>query len=247
VEGGKLPQVSWIVGPAGYTEHPDYPINYGSWYISQILDTLVSNPEVFSKTVFIINYDEADGSFDHIVPPTPPQTPAYGASTVSIENEIVTDSTPTGPIGLNSRAPFLAISPWSKGGYVNSQVFDHTSVIQFIEKRFGVFEKNITPWRRAVAGDLTSVFNFLNPNEEPFTLPSTAGYLPPTAQLAGGNVNTSGYCDPGHPGAGKRYTPRAGLALRVGRSGIGQSRKRHGHSEILQHGRCGCSFSSALR
>ena len=190
MEGGKLPQVSWIVGPAGYTEHPDYPINYGSWYISQILDTLVSSPEVFSKTVFIINYDEADGSFDHIVPPTPPQTPAYGASTVSIENEIVTDSTPTGPIGLNSRAPFLAISPWSKGGYVNSQVFDHTSVIQFIEKRFGVFEKNITPWRRAVAGDLTSVFNFLNPNDEPFSLPSTAGYLPPTAQLAGGNVNT---------------------------------------------------------
>jgi phospholipase C len=190
VESGKLPQVSWIVGPAGYTEHPDYPINYGAWYISQILDTLVSNPEVFSKTVFIIDYDEADGSFDHIVPPTPPQTPAYGASTVSIENEIVTDATPTGPIGLNSRVPFLAISPWSKGGYVNSQVFDHTSVIQFIEKRFGVFEKNISPWRRAVAGNLTSVFNFVNPNDAPVSLPGTEGYLPPTSQLAGGSVNT---------------------------------------------------------
>jgi phospholipase C len=178
------------VGPAGYTEHPDYPVNYGAWYISQILDILVSNPEVFSKTVFIINYDEADGSFDHILPPTVPPTPAYGASTVSIENEIVTTSVPAGPIGLNSRVPFLAISPWSKGGYVNSQVFDHTSVIQFIEKRFGVFEKNISPWRRAVAGDLTSCFNFANPNEASAKLPSTNGDLPSVAELAGGNVAT---------------------------------------------------------
>jgi phospholipase C len=190
VKGGKLPQVSWIVAPAGYTEHSDFPINYGAWYISQVLDILVSNPEVFSKTVLILNYDEADGSFDHIVPPAPPPTPAVGASTVSIENEIVTTSDPNGPIGLGTRVPFVAISPWSKGGYVNSQVFDHTSVIQFIEKRFGVFERNITPWRRAVAGDLTSVFNFANPNEAHANLPSTNGYLPPPFELGGGNVNT---------------------------------------------------------
>jgi phospholipase C len=190
VKAGKLPQVSWIVAPAGYTEHSDWPINYGAWYISQILDILVSSPDVFSKTVFIVNYDEADGSFDHIVPPSPPPTPASGASTVTIENEIVTTSTPNGPIGLGTRVPFLAISPWSKGGYVNSQVFDHTSTIQFIEKRFGVLERNITPWRRAVAGDLTSVFNFENPNGAPTSLPGTTGYLPSPAELAGGNVNT---------------------------------------------------------
>jgi phospholipase C len=190
VEGGKLPQVSWIVAPAGYTEHADYPIHYGSWYISQVLDILVANPEVFSKTVFIINYDEADGSFDHIVPPSPPQTSAYGESTVSIENEIVTTATPSGPIGLGTRVSLIAVSPWSKGGYVNSEVFDHTSVIQFIEKRFGVFEKNISPWRRAVTGDLTSVFNFVNPNDAPAKLPSTDGDLPPVAELGGGNVTT---------------------------------------------------------
>jgi phospholipase C len=131
VQTGNLPQVSWIVAPAGYTEHSDWPINYGAWYISQIFDILVSNPEVFSKTVLLINYDEADGSFDHVVSPFPPQTSAYGASTVSIENEIVAPSGEpqgfiSGPIGLGTRVPFLAISPWSKGGYVNSQVFDHT-------------------------------------------------------------------------------------------------------------------------
>jgi phospholipase C len=190
VEGDKLPQVSWIVAPAGYTEHADWPINYGAWYISQILDILVSNPEVFSKTVFIINYDEADGSFDHLVPPSPPQTDAYGASTVSIENEIVTTSTPTGPIGLGTRVSLIAISPWSKGGYVNSEVFDHTSVLQFIEKRFGVHEVNISPWRRAVTGDLTSVFNFTDPNNAHANLPDTEDDLPSVAELGGGNVDT---------------------------------------------------------
>jgi phospholipase C len=190
VAGGRLPQVSWIVAPAGYTEHSDWPINYGAWYISQIFDILVSNPDVFSKTILILNYDEADGSFDHIVPPTPPQTPANGASTVSIKNEIVTTSNPNGPIGLATRVPFVAISPWSKGGYVVSQLFDHTSVVQFIEKRFGVFERNISPWRRAVAGDLTSAFNFVNPNDAPAPLPDTSAFLPSVAELAGGNVNT---------------------------------------------------------
>jgi phospholipase C len=190
VASGKLPQVSWIVGPAGYTEHADWPVDYGAWYMSQIFDILVSNPDVFSKTVFIVNYDEADGSFDHVLPPTPPHTRAYGASTVSIENEIVTTSTPRDPIGLGQRVPFLVISPWSKGGYVNSQVFDHTSVIQFIEQRFGVLEANISPWRRAVAGDLTSMFNFANPNGQTIRLPKTDAFLPPVDELAGGNVQT---------------------------------------------------------
>ena len=98
---------------------PTGPINYGAWYISQVVDILVSNPDVFSKTVLILNYDEADGSFDHIIPPFPPQSPAFGASTVNFDNEIVTTDTPNGPIGLGTRVPFVVISPWSKGGYVN--------------------------------------------------------------------------------------------------------------------------------
>ncbi len=190
VRHGTLPQVSWIVAPAGYTEHSDWPVDYGAWYISKVVEILVSNPSVFSKTVLVLNYDEADGSFDHVTPPFPPQSPAFGASTVDFHNEIVTTDTPNGPIGLGTRVPFVVISPWTKGGYVNSQVFDHTSVIQLIEKRFGVHEPNISPWRRTVAGDLTSVFNFRNPNESPVRLPSTDAFLPPVNELAGGNVNT---------------------------------------------------------
>ena len=45
--------------------------NYGAWYISQVLDALTSDPEVWSKTALFITYDENDGFFDHIVPPYP--------------------------------------------------------------------------------------------------------------------------------------------------------------------------------
>jgi phospholipase C len=73
----------------------------------------------------------------------------------------------------------IAISPWSKGGFVCSEVFDHASTIRFIEKRFGPAEPNITPWRRTVCGDLTSVFDFHRPDAERPRLPSTAAFFPP--------------------------------------------------------------------
>jgi phospholipase C len=78
----------------------------------------------------------------------------------------------------------IVISPWSKGGWVNSQVFDHTSLIRFVEARFGsdypgIRENNITRWRRAVAGDLTTAFDFATPNNATVSLPSTASYVPP--------------------------------------------------------------------
>jgi phospholipase C len=183
---GKLPQVSWIAAPEAYTEHPNWPANYGAWYVSQILDALTANPEVWSKTAFFLLYDENDGFFDHMVPPTPPQTRTQGISTVDITNEIYPGSSEyaSGPYGLGVRVPMIVISPWSKGGWVNSEVFDHTSLIRFIERRFGqhnpeLQEPNITKWRRAVTGDLTSAFNFQSPNDATVPLPSTVAYVPP--------------------------------------------------------------------
>jgi phospholipase C len=131
-------------------------------------------------------YDENDGFFDHMVPPTPPQSRAAGISTVGTTNELFTGSpsypasvyTP-GPYGLGVRVPMIVISPWSKGGWVDSEVFDHTSLIRFLERRFGIVEPNITPWRRAVTGDLTSAFNFASPNDGIVALPNTASYAPP--------------------------------------------------------------------
>jgi phospholipase C len=182
VRTGRLPQVAWIAAPEAYSEHPNWPANFGAWYISQFIDALTSNPEVWSKTVLFINYDEEGGFFDHQVPPTPPQSRSQGLSTVATTNEIFPgDSThPSGPYGLGMRVPLLVVSPWSKGGWVNSQVFDHTSLIRFIETRFGgqspglLEESNITAWRRAVVGDLSSAFDFVRPNtRRRFVLPST--------------------------------------------------------------------------
>jgi phospholipase C len=129
-------------------------------------------------------FDENDGFFDHMVPPMPPATREQGLSTVATTHEIFSGSKkyPGGPYGLGVRVPMLVISPWSKGGWVNSQVFDHTSLIRFVEQRFGVTEPNITPWRRAVAGDLTSAFDFKTSNASVMPLPSTVAYRPPDNQ-----------------------------------------------------------------
>ncbi|MCC5475394.1 phosphocholine-specific phospholipase C [Streptomyces barringtoniae] len=181
VKAGKLPQVSWIVAPEAFTEHPNWPANYGAWYVSQVLDALTSNPEVWGRTALFITYDENDGFFDHVIPPFPPASGAQGKSTVDASLDLYKGdaSHAAGPYGLGQRVPMLVVSPWSKGGYVCSETFDHTSIVRFIERRFGVQEPNISPWRRAVVGDLTSAFDFSRKDTKPVALPSTTAYEPP--------------------------------------------------------------------
>ncbi|MFL4908467.1 phosphocholine-specific phospholipase C [Streptomyces sp. MMS24-I2-30] len=181
VKGGKLPQISWIVAPEAFTEHPNWPANYGAWYISQVLDALTSNPEVWSKTALFVTYDENDGFFDHLVPPFPPSSAAQGKSTVDASLDLLKGRSgyADGAYGLGQRVPMLVVSPWSKGGFVCSEKLDHTSIIRFMERRFGVHEPNISPWRRAVCGDLTAAFDFTHQDTKPVALPATDGYQPP--------------------------------------------------------------------
>jgi phospholipase C len=183
VQNDALPQVTWIAAPEAFSEHPNWPANFGAWYISKVLDALTSNPDVWAKTALFLTYDENDGFFDHVVPPYPSVGSLSGASTVRLDNELYhgKEGAP-GPYGLGIRVPMTVISPWSSGGWVNSETFDHTSIIRFIEKRFGVREPNITPWRRTVCGDLTSAFDFSTTPGGPPSLPSTAAYLPPDQQ-----------------------------------------------------------------
>jgi phospholipase C len=143
----RLPQVSWLVAPTAQTEHPDYFPAAGAEYIAQKLDAIASNPDVWAKTAFVLCYDENDGMFDHVPPPTPPA----GAADEFVQGL---------PIGLGFRTPTTIVSPWTAGGFVCSDVFDHTSLIRFIEARFGVLEPNISAWRRRTCGDLTSAFRF---------------------------------------------------------------------------------------
>jgi phospholipase C len=201
VLAGRLPQVSWIVATAAGSEHPS-PSSpaQGADYTSRVLEALTSNPEVWGRTVLFINFDENDGFFDHVPPPAPPSyrrwdaDPAKavlaGASTVDTAGEYhevivpyhdsaIERSLLHRPYGLGPRVPLVVVSPWSRGGWVNSQVFDHGSVLRFIERRFGVAEPNISPWRRGVCGDLTSAFNFADPNDSEFF-----SKLPATLELA---------------------------------------------------------------
>ncbi|MGW7488298.1 phosphocholine-specific phospholipase C [Streptomyces sp. NPDC054786] len=181
VKADKLPQVSWVAAPEAFSEHPNWPANYGAWYVSQVLDALTANPEVWSKTALLITYDENDGYFDHVVPPFPPASADQGKSTVdsALDSFGGNATYSAGPYGLGQRVPMLVVSPWSTGGYVCSEVFDHTSIIRFLERRFGVHEPNISPWRRAICGDLTSAFDFGLENTKPAALPATDSYQPP--------------------------------------------------------------------
>ncbi|MGW1768781.1 phosphocholine-specific phospholipase C [Streptomyces sp. NPDC002073] len=164
---GTLPQVSWVVANEAFSEHPFAPPGDGAHFVDLVHRALAANPEVFDSTVLFLNYDENDGFFDHVAPPVaPPGTPGEYLDGL--------------PIGLGFRVPMLVMSPWTRGGWVSSEVFDHTSVLRFLEKWTAALGTpaacpHISAWRRKVTGDLTGVFDFANPVfGVPAGLPSTA-------------------------------------------------------------------------
>ncbi len=185
VEEGNLPTISWLTAPENFSDHPVSPW-YGAWYVSEVMDILTKKPEMWKKTIFILTYDENDGYFDHAPSfvAADPKRPWTGGASAGIntgieysyrEDELVQGvpekEARTGPIGMGFRVPMIIASPWTRGGWVNSQLFDHTSTLMFLEQyvqqKFGkaVREENISDWRRAISGDLTSVFRPYDPKE----------------------------------------------------------------------------------
>jgi phospholipase C len=147
---GQLPAVSWILPDAAASEHPDYRPADGARFIADRLNAIASNPEGWAKTLFVLNYDENDGLFDHVVPPLPrPGEP----------HEFVGGQ----PIGGGYRVPCIIVSPWTAGGWVATERFDHTSCLRLLEWFTGVREPNISPWRRRTFGDLTSALRLNRP------------------------------------------------------------------------------------
>ncbi len=184
VRQNQLPAVSWIIPAQNYSDHPSAPW-YGAWYISEIMNILTENPETWKKTIFLMTYDENDGYFDHVAPFVPPHTedPESGKCSAGLDseeehislNQELDEGRPGkqargGPIGLGYRVPMIVASPWSRGGKVCSEVFDHTSTLRFLEKwvkhryKRDVREDNISNWRRAICGDLSSAFSSFDPN-----------------------------------------------------------------------------------
>jgi phospholipase C len=194
VINGTLPAVSWVLPSELQSEHPG-PSNppSGGYFTAQVLNAVTTNTDSWSQTVLFVAFDENDGFFDHVPPPAVPSYNAdgtlAGAATIPLSGEYFSDPTRTylnhedtisgteRPWGLGPRVPMYIVSPWSKGGWVNSQVFDHTSMGMFLEKRFGISVMSISPWHRAVCGDLTSAFDFATPNDAPIpTLPDLSNY-----------------------------------------------------------------------
>jgi phospholipase C len=175
---GTLPQVSWVITPFLDSEHPPTPLDWGQDAVHQVLAALFANPDLWKKTVLFITWDENGGFFDHVPPPVAPAGTAGEFLTVDDATLAAVGAGKwKGPIGLGFRVPMLIVSPFSRGGFVCSDVFDHTSMLRFLEARFGVEAPNLSAWRRNTVGDLTSAFNFASPD---FSIPT----LPPTS-LAG--------------------------------------------------------------
>jgi phospholipase C len=196
----RLPAVSWIITTTTESEHPDHMPAAGAAFVARKIEAIAANPEVWAKTAFILNYDENDGIFDHVPPPTPPSgTPGEFIGKL--------------PIGAGYRVPCIIVSPWTTGGWVCSQLFDHTSVLQFLEKFTGVKEPNISDWRRKTFGDLTSAFRFGDDKAAPPKLPDAAKRL----ELA--YYEAANLPNPVAPGANQKApSQEKGLRKRVPRA-----------------------------
>ncbi|HVU61132.1 MAG TPA: alkaline phosphatase family protein [Mycobacteriales bacterium] len=152
IQAGTLPSVSWIIPPIGWDEHPSSSPDRGAFVTNLVLNALMADADTWSKTVLFLMYDENDGWFDHVPPPTPPANTAgeyltaatLDSSTLGIR----------GPLGLGVRVPLLVMSPFSRGGHVVSQVFDHTSQLLLLEDLFGIKVDNISAWRRSTVSSL---------------------------------------------------------------------------------------------
>jgi phospholipase C len=169
VAAGTLPQVSWVLAPLIESEHPPAPGIYGEVVAADVLNTLVSNPSVWANTALFVTYDENGGFFDHVPPPTPAAGTAGEYLTVSPLPSAAGGV--AGPIGLGFRVPMLVVSPFSRGGFVCKDVFDHTSTLRFLETRFGTEVPNLSAWRRQATGDLTSAFSLASASTSVPSLP----------------------------------------------------------------------------
>ena len=164
--------MSYILPTSYQSEHPDFMPAAGADYVASKVNAIAANPDVWAKTLFILIYDENDGYFDHVA--SADRAGRHGRRVHHRRRHRRRKSAP-GPIGLGFRVPCILVSPWTVGGFVCHDTFDHTSVTQLLELVTGVVNPNITAWRRQTIGDLTTALGTVR--ERP--VPAAAGHQAP--------------------------------------------------------------------
>jgi len=151
VRSGNLPAVSYVTADDGQNEHPPYDLATGQAWVQSLISAVQSSP-YWGSTVIFLTWDDYGGWYDHVVPP---QVDKYG---------------------LGFRVPLLMISPFAKQGYIDHAVSDHTSLMKFIERVFGL--PPVTQ-RDAMASDLMDALNSSYANhyaDDSFTMQGTPTY-----------------------------------------------------------------------
>jgi phospholipase C len=151
---GTLPDVSWIVPMIRDSEHPPQPVANGMWYVTRLVNALMES-RYWRDTLLIVTWDDYGGFYDHVPPPT---VDAYGY----------------GP-----RVPALFLSPYSKPGYITHYVYDFTSVLKFIEERWGLGHLTARDDR---ANDLRDVLDFHQAPNPPLVIPLPKDLHPQTIE-----------------------------------------------------------------
>ena len=136
VQSGALSQVSWIIGAAGGDEHPPSNVQQGMDGVADGIVNAVGASKYWGGAAIFVTWDDYGGFYDHV---PPPQVDEYG---------------------YGFRVPCLVVSPYAKAGFVDSATNDHTSILKFVEDRFG-----LTPLstRDAAANDMAEAFDFAQP------------------------------------------------------------------------------------
>ncbi|HEY4050562.1 MAG TPA: alkaline phosphatase family protein [Acidobacteriaceae bacterium] len=141
-KSGHLPGVSWVLPPGEYSEHPPYSMCEGENWTVSVLNALMQGPDWNSAAVFV-TWDDFGGFYGHVPPPQADQ------------------------FGLGPCVPLLIVSPYARPGYISHTVYEHSSVLKFIETRYGL--QALTS-RDAAASDMLDSFNFAQGPQTPLVL-----------------------------------------------------------------------------
>jgi hypothetical protein len=161
MQAGKMPDVSYLIGNDTENEHPPYSITSGEQWVESIVGAIQASP-YWGSTAILITWDDYGGWYDHVVPP---QVDKYGD-------------------GL--RVPLLMVSPFAKQGYIDHAFSDHSSILKFIERVFG-----LPPLTQRDAG-ASDLMDALDPSysiqftDDSFSLQGTPAYLSPAPASSGG-------------------------------------------------------------